>query len=233
MSTKDLQIDRELTAEIKLYYDLSLPENTDSKPPLLIAVHGYGGNKRAMMREAQAIAPENFAIASLQGFHQHWRQPNEKNSAPKVGFGWLTNYKPEESIAVHQKVLHDLIAKLTFENLIDPDKIYLLGFSQSCALNFRFAFTNPKLLRGIIGISGGIPGDWLTNEFYQSTAANVFYLYGTQDEFYALEKFEENAKQLKIRVQNLFTAVYDAQHEITDQMRSDIKTWLKQNTQQN
>ncbi len=36
----NLQIDRSLTAEIKLYYDLHAPQN--SPAPLLIALHGYG-----------------------------------------------------------------------------------------------------------------------------------------------------------------------------------------------
>ncbi len=48
-------IERELRAEIKLYYDLHLP---DERPaPLLVALHGYGASKGRMMREARQIAP--------------------------------------------------------------------------------------------------------------------------------------------------------------------------------
>src|SRR2546430_4975609 len=67
--------DQTLTSEIKLYYDLNLPEARPA--PLLIALHGYGANKRQMMREARQIAPDGFAIASLQGFHQHLKDPKE------------------------------------------------------------------------------------------------------------------------------------------------------------
>jgi predicted esterase len=49
------QTDRSLPAEIKLYYDLQPSQN--SPAPLLIALHGYGANKRQMMREAQQMAP--------------------------------------------------------------------------------------------------------------------------------------------------------------------------------
>lgn len=227
---ENLQTDRELRAEIKLYYDLLLPENApenkNEKPsPLLIAVHGYAGNKRAMMREARQIAPAGFAVAALQGFHQHWREPNAaKGALPKVGFAWLTNYKSEDSITVHHRALKDLIQNLRGENI--ADKIYLLGFSQSCALNFRFAFSNPDLLDGVIGICGGIPGDWETNEIYQNLNAPVFYLYGTEDEFYPLAQFEKNADKLKLRADNLQTQIFDAKHEITNEMRGEIKSWL-------
>ena len=106
------------------------------------------------------------------------------------------------------------------------NKIYLFGFSQACALNFRFAFTFPSLLRGIIGVCGGIPGDLETNELYKPLGADVFYLYSTDDEFYPLPKYEMFKEKLRKRL-NIFTSKgYDAKHEITNEMREDIKTWL-------
>src|SRR6476659_2638011 len=110
--------DRRLTAQINLYYDLQVPPSTPA--PLLIALHGYGANKRQMMREGQLMAPENFAIASLQGFHQHIREPKETGGPLRFGFGWVTNYRPEESIAIHHKAVLDLIDKLTNEGIADP-----------------------------------------------------------------------------------------------------------------
>ena len=65
---------------------------------------------------------------------------------------------------------------LTSEGVADPARIFLLGFSQSCALNYRFAFTYPDRLRGVIGICGGLPGDWETSALYQPTKAAVFHL---------------------------------------------------------
>src|SRR6476659_7814062 len=130
--------DRRLTAQINLYYDLQVPPSTPA--PLLIALHGYGANKRQMMREAQQMAPDGFAIASLQGFHQHFREPRVPGGPARFGFGWLTSYRPEESIAIHHQALLDLISQLVAEGVADPNRIFLVGFSQSCALNYRFAF---------------------------------------------------------------------------------------------
>ena len=66
-----LETDLSITAEIRLYYDVLVPDELKSPGPLLIAVHGYGAHKRYMMREAQAVAPANFVIASVQGPHHH------------------------------------------------------------------------------------------------------------------------------------------------------------------
>src|SRR6266700_3245767 len=175
------QIERSLTAEIKLYYDLHPPERRPA--PLLLALHGYGASKRQMMREAQQMAPADFAIVSLQGFHQHLREPKETGAPLRFGFGWLTNFHPEESIALHHRALLEMISLLVDKGIADQHRVFLLGFSQSCALNYRFAFTNPKVLRGVIGICGGLPGDWETNELYRETGAAVFHLAGERDEY--------------------------------------------------
>lgn len=224
MTAVDPNIDRKLAARINLYYDL---QTTSTGPaPLLIALHGYGANKRQMMREAQLMAPDGFAIASLQGFHQHLKEPREPGGPLRFGFGWLTNFRSEESVALHHQALLDLIRVLTDDGTADPQKIYLLGFSQSCALNYRFAFTHGEVLSGVIGICGGIPGDWDTNPDYKTTQLNVFHLAGKNDEFYPPERVRDYEKQLASRARTVTFKSYDATHEIVPAMREDVKRWL-------
>lgn len=223
MDDSNSRTDLHLTAQIKLYYDLHVPENLSENSPLLVAVHGYGAHKRYMMREARHIAPNNFIVVSLQAPHQHFRQTE---SGYKVGFGWLTDYKPEESVRMHQKFVSDIIEKMSDEYSIDRSKIFLYGFSQACALNFRFAFTQPEILRGIVGVCGGIPSDLETNENYQATKAETFYLYANCDEFYPLEKYRAYDEKLKNFLPGYQSKLYEAAHEITNEMREDLKNWL-------
>ena len=224
MTSVDPNTDRKLAARINLYYDLHLP--SARRAPLLIALHGYGANKRQMMREAQQMAPDGFAIASLQGFHQHIKDPWEPGGPLRFGFGWLTNFRSEESVAIHHQALLDLIRSLTDDGIADPRKIYLLGFSQSCALNYRFAFTHPDQLKGVIGICGGIPGDWETNNGYHGPELDVLHLAGKQDEFYSPERVRDYEKQLSSRARSVVFKSYDATHEIVPAMREDVRQWL-------
>lgn len=223
-----LPTERSLTAEVRLYYDLHLPDIRPS--PLLIALHGYGASKRQMMREARQIAPEEFAIAGLQGPHQHLKEPKEKGGPLRFGFGWLTNFRSEESVALHHRAVLALIDTLVNEGITDPRRVFLLGFSQSCALNFRFAFTHPDKLRGVIGICGGLPGDWESSELYQPTEAAVFHLSGARDEFYLPARVSDYARQLRMRARDVEANTYDAGHEIVPAMREDIKAWLVRRT---
>jgi predicted esterase len=222
----DTQLDRILEARINLYYDLR--PGTVTPAPLLIALHGYGANKRQMMREAQLMAPEQFAIASVQGFHQHIKEPREAGGPLRFGFGWLTNFKSEESVAVHHRAMLDLIDILTDEGIADSSRIFLLGFSQSCALNYRFAFTHPEYLRGVVGICGGIPSDWETSPTYRQAQLDVFHLAGTRDEFYSPERVQDYERQLKTRARSVKFKSYDAPHDFVPEMRPDVVQWLTQ-----
>ena len=224
MTENNLQTDLSLTAEIKLYYDVFLPENITKPAPLLIAVHGYGAHKRYMMREARLVAPENFVIAAIQAPHPHYRQTAD---GYRIGFGWLSDHKPEQYVRLHHKFVLDVIEKLAAEGTIDCERIFIYGFSQACALNFRFAFTHPDVAKGIIGVCGGIPGDLDTNPNYKPFSAETFYLYGDDDEFYTQEQFTMFNEKLATRVPNYRSKHYTAKHEITEEMRADIRVFLR------
>ena len=223
MSNEDLTTDLSLRAEISLYYDLYVPGSAVVPAPLLIAVHGYGAHKRYMMREARLVAPDNFVIASIQAPHPHFRRTDD---GYRVGFGWLSDERPEEHIQLHQKFILDLIGKLSADGLIDEDRVFIYGFSQACALNFRLAFTYPELLAGIIGVCGGIPGDLDTNPAYRPTPAAAFYLFGDDDEFYTQEQFAKYDEKLAEYLPNYRSEHYHAKHEITEEMRRDIRQFL-------
>lgn len=220
----NLQTDLSVTAEIKLYYDVHVPENISKPAPLLIAVHGYGAHKRYMMREAKLVTGEGFVIASLEAPHPHYRPTKDGGYA--IGYGWLSSERADENVRLHHKFVLDVIDKLGGDGLIDRTQVFMYGFSQACALNFRFAFTYPEILKGIVGVCGGIPGDLDTNTIYKRSAAETFYLYGDDDEFYTQEQFAEFNNKLAATLPNYTSKHYAAKHEITQEMRVDIKEFL-------
>ncbi len=179
-----------------------------------------------MMRLAQDMAPGGFAIASLQGLYQKIQEPRVPGGPLRYGFGWLTNFRSEESIALHHKFILDVIEKLTAEGIADKNKIFLAGFSQTCAMNFRFALTHREVLSGVFGLCGGVPGDLETSEIFGEIETPAYYLYGTKDKYVPVEKFEDNAKRLARFIKNLRPKQYDAEHEITTAMRADVREWL-------
>src|SRR6185312_10619484 len=104
--TSGMKIEKSTEQRINLYYDLYVPESDSVKPrPLLIALHGYEGNKESMMGLAQKINSDDFIIASVQGPNSFLVRSETEPMKPKIGFGWMMQYKADETISLHHRTL--------------------------------------------------------------------------------------------------------------------------------
>ena len=192
---------------------------------MLIALLAYGRTEPDE-REARSFSA-NLAIP-LAGVSSHMKEPKETGGPLRYGFGWLTNFHPEDSVALHHRALLDLTGLLVDQGVADAKRVFLLGFSQSCAINYRFAFTHTDQLSGVVGICGGLPGDWETSDVYLPTDAAVLHLHGTRDEFYPPARVGDYAARLRTRARDVEMRGYDAGHEITPAMREDVRAWLQE-----
>ncbi|MGH9443210.1 MAG: alpha/beta hydrolase [Thermoanaerobaculia bacterium] len=215
-----------IATQSHLYADVYLPEGV-TRPPLVIALHGYGGEKSSMLRLARRIFGDELALASLQGPHPHIVYPKDRGQPLGFGFGWVTNFKPEESIALHHGALRELLSRLGSRAAIDPSRVFLLGFSQSVAVNFRFAFTHPDLVSGVVGICGGIPGDWSQSDRYRQAAFDVLLVGGARDEFYPPDRTRANAEKLRERAGSVEVLLLEAGHEIPAASFEPIRGWVR------
>jgi predicted esterase len=218
-----------IVQEFPYYYDLYHPGGERPRP-LIIALHGYGGDKSSMMRLMRRINDRDYIIAALQGPHQHMVLPAEGSTKPGYGFGWLTNFKPEESVDLHHRMVLEIIERLKNSGEVDASRIFLLGFSQAAAVNFRFAFTHNNLVRGVVAICGGIPGDWQSEGKYQSGEIDVLYLATERDEFYTPERMRQNAEALRKRARSVELRFFDAGHEVPRDAYPVIDNWLAQSS---
>jgi predicted esterase len=210
------------------YYDLYVPEGCAKPLPLVVAAHGYGGDKASMLRAVRRFDERNFAVASLQGIHQHVVRPEDGPRTLGYGFGWLTSFKPAESIALHHRAVDAIVDDLAAEGIADPARVFLLGFSQACAVNFRYAFTYPERVRGVVAICGGIPGDWGEEGKYRAGDVDVLYVAAREDEFYPPARIERFADALRMRARSVDLRFFDVGHVVPREAREPIGAWLRE-----
>jgi predicted esterase len=225
-------MERRLTVEFPCYYDLHLPETEEPKP-LVIALHGYGGDKRSMMSLMRRILQgreEDFVLAAPQGPHQHLVLPTKESPKLGQGFGWLTNFNAEESVAMHHSLVRQIIDSLA--GRIDRSRVFLVGFSQAVGVNFRFAFTHPGVIRGIVAICGGIPGDWEAEGKYQAGDLDILYVAAERDEYYASDRMRQNAETLRSRARSVALHFFDCGHEVPRDSHPLIADWLARGSAQ-
>lgn len=216
-----------------LYYDLYAPDGDAARPrPLLIAFHGYEGNKESMMALAQKINPRDFIIASVQGPNAFFVRSEPEPNKPKIGFGWMMQYKAGETIRLHHQTLLSVIEDIAAEHAIDRRSIFLLAFSQSVSLNYRFAFTHPGVIRGVIAVCGGIPGDW-DQDKYQNSETDLLIIAGETDEFYPLERTRTFKDAMAKRSPSVEYRSFSVGHVFPRESLAVIDGWLRERTANN
>src|SRR5258708_36672429 len=90
--------ERSLPAKINLHFDLHTPSKEPG--PLLIALHGYGSNKRPMMRDARSMVPVSFSVALVPGPYQHIKNPKEPGRPLRFRVRCLTHFHTVRSISL-------------------------------------------------------------------------------------------------------------------------------------
>ena len=211
-----------------LYYDLHIPDGNDQAPrPLLIALHGYEGNKESMMALSQKINSRDFIIASVQGPNGFFVRSEGEPNKPKIGFGWMMQYKAEETIRLHHETLRSIIEEIAAKYSIDRSAIFLLAFSQSVSLNYRFAFTYPGVVRGVIAVCGGIPGDWDSDKYYNSET-DLLIIAGETDEFYPLERTRTFKDVMARRSPSVEFRSFPVGHVFPRESLPLIDEWIKE-----
>ncbi len=218
--------ERATQQRVNLYYDLYVPdEETEKAKPLIIALHGYEGSKESMMALARKINSRDFIIASVQGPNGFFVRDREPTSNPKIGFGWMMQYKAEETIRLHHETLLAVIEDTAAQYPLDRRAIFLVAFSQSVSLNYRFAFTHPNLIRGVIAVCGGIPGDW-NEDKYQQSATDVLIIAGETDEFYPLERTRTFKDAIARRAHAVEFRSFPAGHVFPRESLPLINEWM-------
>ncbi|MCI0589556.1 MAG: hypothetical protein L0323_22300 [Planctomycetes bacterium] len=117
-----------------------------AKPsPLLVLLHGAGGTKGEFAKPFEEVADEaGFLLLAVQG-----TLPRGEN-----GYAWFDPGYLRTPGKFENPIL-DVVRQAKRERAIDPDRVYLLGFSQGAEMAVYTGLRSPGLFRGAIGIGGG------------------------------------------------------------------------------
>ncbi len=216
-------------ASLRRYYEIELPGAGGRRRrwPLLIALHGYQGDMTSMMRVARRMADGRMIVIALQGPFQFFLRDGNDPKNFRVGFGWGTTWKMEESIELHHGDIRALIDLAVRRHHAERRQVFLLAFSQACSYNYRFVFTHPHVVRGAIAVCGGVPGDWAENPHYKPASTHVLHIAATRDEWYSREKNLLFRRQLAERARTLDFRFYNSPHKFPRASIPHIRRWIQ------
>jgi phospholipase/carboxylesterase len=185
------------------------------KPAVLVLLHGLGANEQNLLALADELDPR-FELVGV-------RAPI---TVGENRYGWFhTSFTP--SGPVHNTAELE-VARVRLVTLLETlrargRRVYVLGFSQGAMMALTVALTAPKQVDGVIAIAGMLDAS-------QATAAGrggppVLVLHGTQDTVIPFATVATTQAVLKARGVPFTFQSYPAGHEVSAQMRADLRAW--------
>jgi phospholipase/carboxylesterase len=203
---------------------LRLPPRTPiaAKPPLLILLHGLGSDERDLVSLASRL-DGRFAVASMRAPHA---QGPGRNAWFSVQLGATGPIAVDEAQAESSR--RALLAALAPEVAAagaDPERVYLVGFSQGGIMALSAALTAPERVAGTVGLSCRLLPSLQAAS--GTRGEPVLLVHGTRDTVIPVD----HARRSRARLESLGAALTDREldmgHEITAEALALVDGWLR------
>lgn len=141
--------------QLSLDHLIQFPDSTQSQAtgilyPTIVALHGRGSNEQDLIGLASHL-PEGLL----------WISPRAPLTLGPNSYEWFRVKiigRPEpKQVASGLETIDHFIDEILTVYPIDPQKLFLLGFSQGSLLSMCYALTHPTRVAGVIAQSGYIP----------------------------------------------------------------------------
>jgi phospholipase/carboxylesterase len=208
-----------------LHYLVRVPKTSIKNPPLLILLHGYGSNEQDLFSFAEEL-PDNFLIISAQA----------PNSMGAGAYAWYainfndTNGKfsdlkqAKESIDKIAVFIDEIKAKYK----TNPDKTFLLGFSQGSILSYSLSFFYPNKVQHVIALSGYINIELLPESISKEITTQYYCSHGSVDQVLPVEWARKSKPFLdNLGLENNYSE-YNVGHGLAPQNFYSFKTWMEE-----
>lgn len=208
-----------------LVYVARASKSLNTQAPLLILLHGHGGNENDLFGFASSI-PEEWNVVSVRGPYQlaensyRWYDVKMENGKITINI-----VQEEES----RKKLLQLINDLSKKYNVDNSKVVIAGFSQGANMAQSIGIGKPKIAAGFGVFSGRFVEEFIPFINKSSEIKNIkgFISHSTNDNMLPITFAIENRKKLKDLGISITFSEDVVAHTISPKQFSDFIQWLK------
>ena len=212
------------SARLDCHYQVRAPEAIDGRTLLVVTLHGFGQTPEAILPLTEKLVGRQHVVAALEGPNQFFL-PQQTGGPLEAGFCWGANRHAPGAIRLHHDMVLHVLSEAGREYGIPPERRLLVGFSQPVALNYRFVATCGNAVRGVIGLCGGIPGDWEQGR-YETITSSVLHIARREDEYYPPAVTELYAEKLRMRAKDVEFHLIDGGHRFPSKGNTIVEGWL-------
>lgn len=207
------------------HHELKLPEGgINNATPTLILLHGYGSNELDLFANAKHFDPSMLVVCPrapivLAENKYSWYPLNRTPTS------W--SYDEQAMLQTCDQVL-SYIDQLIKDKGVDPDKIFLGGFSQGAIMSLGVGLQYPERIAGIISLSGQLypelqPRIASTKDLKKT---KLFISHGLQDAVLPVQPIKTAANDLKAKGLDVSEHYYNIAHSINSEGFGELLKWL-------
>jgi phospholipase/carboxylesterase len=212
-------------AQLSLVHLVRPPQTqSEDQPPLLVQLHGIGSNERDLFTFAHQLDPRCLVVSVR---------------APRVmgrdSFAWFeVEFLPQgfvvnaDQLRVSYEALVQFIGEATAAYQTDPQRVYLLGFSQGGIMSLTLALAQPALIAGTAAMSSRIPQEvvpWFAPK-EQLMGLPLLMVHGTKDGVIPISYARQARETLADLPVDLTYQEYEMRHEVTPESLNDVLIWI-------
>lgn len=200
-------------------------EEAVGPPPLLLLLHGVGSNERDLMGLAPWLDGRFFVVSARApitlGYEAYgWFRFEFTPNGPVVS-------DPREVANSYHLILR-FMDELPGAYGVDPDRAYLVGFSQGTIMGLSVALTRPDKVAGIVAMSGRFP-DAIRAQIAPPEKLRglpILLQHGTEDPVLPIHYGRAARETLDGLPVRLDYSEYRMGHHVTQESLADVSAWL-------
>lgn len=226
---QDLIVSGKHSFKIEVPYQLIETGPKGSAKPLIVYLHGYGQRIETFQKKCSSCLKTEAYHLFIQGPYPIFDHSRKKNVSD-WGRAWYlydgNRMQFVKSLELASEFIQEIVDKLL--NVIDVNRICLIGYSMGGYLAGYFALTRWKHVNELIVIGARIKTEILNESWENIRHLQILALHGKNDKSVSYLPQEKEIETLKEQSIKAELKLLDETHSFTESFVSEISMWLKE-----
>ncbi|OHB70078.1 MAG: hypothetical protein A2V70_16985 [Planctomycetes bacterium RBG_13_63_9] len=187
--------------------------------PLIVWLHGQGGDERQLIRIMPQVSMRNYVAAAPRGMCTATAGEPDRG-----GYGWRQS---DDHIEQAEQRVFESIDTARRKYHIAPERIFLAGFDSGGTMAFRVALNRPERFAGVLSLCGPFPHDRMPlGHLAEARQLPILLGVGRYSREYLASEVCENLRLFHTAGLSTMLRQYPCGHELSQQMLADVDRWI-------
>jgi phospholipase/carboxylesterase len=187
--------------------------------PLLVFLHGHGGNEEQILRLAPRLSRRNYICIGLRG-----PEFLGERADGKWGFSWGDGSDLDSHV---EDYIFGAVEQTLRNYHVHSERIYLAGICEGASLAYRLGLAYPERFGGVISLNGAMArGGGQLLRYPQIRQLGVFIGHGIANAVVPLSMARQDYRLFYAAGLPLEMRTYPATHRLHQDMLRDVNRWV-------